>query len=244
MMSTINSTPSQPYFAPPLSADEGTQSERAERSKRGIAESSKRWPDGVVTVAIDIDDPWNRAVVISAIKEWEKHTPALKFKIVLGKQGDIRISGDATIKGDWSAIGTDAQRVPKNEPTMHLDRQDDLTLAHNTALHEFGHALGLKHEHQHPDRTIKFDKKGLFESFRNAGVEDEDIESQIVQQWPAKDRLATAYDEHSIMHYAFGADTTEDKKKYPEPTQLSEGDKQIIRLLYTPKKLKQPDTSR
>lgn len=244
MMSTINGTPPQPYFAPSLSTDEGTQSERAGRSKRGIAESSKRWPDGVVTVAIDIDDIWSRAVVTSAIREWEKHTPALKFNIVPGKQGDIRISGDENIKGDWSVHGTDAKRVPKDQPTLHLDRQDNLTVAHNIALHEFGHALGLRHEHQHPDRTIKFDEKSLYESFRNAGVADDDIESQIVRQWPAKNRLVTDYDEHSIMHYEFGAGTTEDKKEYPPKAELSEGDKKIIRQLYTPKKFKQADTSR
>lgn len=242
-MSTINSTPPQPYFAPSLSTDEGTQSERAGRSKRGIAESSKRWPDGVVTVAIDIDDIWSRAVVISAIREWEKHTPALKFNIVLGNQGDIRISGDENIKGDWSTIGTDAKLVPDGKPTLHLDNQDNLTLAHNIALHEFGHALGLLHEHQHPNRTIKFDEQNVYESYGNAGVTDEDIENQIVRQWPAKNRLATDYDERSIMHYEFHANTTEDKKKYPPATELSEGDKKIIRQLYTPKQIKPADTS-
>lgn len=52
-----------------------------------------------------------------------------------------------------SAIGTDA-RLPcyKERQTMNLGWVDERTI-----LHETGHALGLVHEHQHPEGKIDWD---------------------------------------------------------------------------------------
>ena len=47
--------------------------------------------------------------------------------------------------GSWSRIGTDATKVPLMSCTMNLGFVDRATV-----LHEFGHALGLIHEHQSP----------------------------------------------------------------------------------------------
>ncbi len=49
------------------------------------------------------------------------------------------------IGGSWSYIGTDATRLPLESFTMNLGFID-----RTTVLHEFGHALGLIHEHQSP----------------------------------------------------------------------------------------------
>ena len=48
-------------------------------------------------------------------------------------------------QGSWSYLGTDATRVPKESFTMNLGFVD-----RPTVLHEFGHSLGLIHEHQSP----------------------------------------------------------------------------------------------
>ena len=48
-------------------------------------------------------------------------------------------------QGSWSYLGTDAARVPKECFTMNLGFVD-----RPTVLHEFGHSLGLIHEHQSP----------------------------------------------------------------------------------------------
>lgn len=47
--------------------------------------------------------------------------------------------------GSWSYIGTDASRIPLESFSMNLGFVD-----RPTVLHEFGHALGLIHEHQSP----------------------------------------------------------------------------------------------
>jgi hypothetical protein len=70
-----------------------------------------------------------------------------------GFQSDIRIAFDA--RGYWSVVGTES-RDPKiiapNEASMNFEGFDQGTPDswEGTVRHEFGHSLGLEHEHQHP----------------------------------------------------------------------------------------------
>ena len=49
-------------------------------------------------------------------------------------------------------MGTDADRVNRNQPTMQLNlRGYPAALQESLVIHEFGHALGLEHEHQRSD---------------------------------------------------------------------------------------------
>lgn len=76
--------------------------------------------------------------------------------------------------GYWSVIGTMAETVPAGQQTMNFGgfvralepyyaRGDSAewlqSYDHSTILHEFGHALGLSHEHFHPDcqRDLRLD---------------------------------------------------------------------------------------
>jgi hypothetical protein len=100
-------------------------------------------------------------------KEWvksnvQKHLEPLcsRIKFTWGVPpyiSDIRISfllpGQA-----WSLIGNEALTEPKNNPTMNLGWIDD-DVSNNgpkykgtaqVILHEFGHAMGMIHEHQTP----------------------------------------------------------------------------------------------
>jgi hypothetical protein len=56
-------------------------------------------------------------------------------------------------QGSWSYLGTQCRQVDPSEPTMNYgwltpNAPDDVLRP--VVLHEFGHALGLIHEHQHP----------------------------------------------------------------------------------------------
>jgi hypothetical protein len=72
-------------------------------------------------------------------------------------KADIRISfhQEGDLKGYWSVVGIESRDrdiVKPNEASMNLEGFDQGTPADWQAIvrHEFGHAIGLEHEHQHP----------------------------------------------------------------------------------------------
>ncbi|WLH69699.1 M12 family metallopeptidase [Pseudomonas sp. FP2309] len=224
---------SQNSGTPPSPADnEPPAPAGASRAKRGLADTRRLWPPGVITVALDLRDQKSSALVVDAIREWAHNTPALQFRIVSGREGDIRISDDEGLKGDWSVIGTDADNVPLSEPTMHLDRNDDSKTFRATVLHEFGHALGLLHEHQNPEHTINWKKEAVYKAYASDNFPKELVYSQILEL-PVGDHLGvTTYDSKSVMHYAYPGYITHDGKGVDANNWLSDGDKAIARKLY------------
>ncbi|PRA29344.1 M12 family metallopeptidase [Pseudomonas poae] len=209
-------------------------SERTGRQKRGIADTSARWPDGVVTVALDLKDMKSQALVVDAIREWAHHTPGLQLKVVNGKKGDIRVSDDEGIKGNWSYIGTNARYVPMDKPTMHLNRSDNSKEFRQTALHEFGHALGLLHEHQHPEHDINWNSQLVYAKYKTLESDKSLIDRDFFTLPTGENLLVKGYDTKSVMHYGIEPDDTKDGRETKQNYSLSEGDKEIIRKLYSP----------
>ena len=75
----------------------------------------------------------------------------------------IRISFKYT--GSWSTIGIDALDVPANQPTMNygwLTADTEDAEYSRVVIHEFGHTLGLIHEHQHPEGGIPYDLEKVY----------------------------------------------------------------------------------
>jgi len=132
-----------------------------------------QWPQNMVTVAFNGGDDATRRAIEDAAAEWTRHSTTFRFNFrTLGGQfrtwstsdtaaaADIRISFDGS--GYWSDVGRVATSTLPEQATMNLggveisthlfisDRSAWLrTYEYSTILHEFGHALGLSHEHFH-----------------------------------------------------------------------------------------------
>lgn len=129
------------------------------------------------------------ATIQEIVKEWTTGLANLTFVFredanrTPANSADIRVTirdkkseeKKNTKPGHWLFVGTDRGRsysgrdIPVTEPTMKLDltslQQDEMkegTYGYSTVLHEFGHAIGLKHEHLRPDRSIRFKDQAAY----------------------------------------------------------------------------------
>ena len=115
-------------------------------------------------------------------------------------------------------VGKFAERVTKNsDPTMSLDlskdsRQNDAE-KRSLVIHEFGHALGLGHEHQRSDFWGKvgeyFDKDSVESALEcsierkasSAGGKKATFEMDYYDTTDGLSNSSETYDPDSIMHY-------------------------------------------
>lgn len=128
--------------------------------------SNSSSPPGPIQLGVGfIDDPYDmRDQIFSWIKNWTGSNAAnLEFFPASLRQSHIRIS---FLTGqDSSALGAQALSIPKHAPTMHLSSVGsdfgfgtDWNVKNwkRIVLHEFGHAIGLRHEHLHPKAGINW----------------------------------------------------------------------------------------
>lgn len=174
-----------------------------------------------------------KAKIISYARQWLDFVN-LKFDFVDGISGDIRIS--TTPGGSWSYIGTDARLIPVNEPTMNygwlLPNSSDVEYS-RVVLHEFGHALGAIHEHQHPEAGIPWDRPKVYEYYGRQGWSKDQVDNNIFKKYNSTQLNVSNYDRASIMHYAIPNELTVGDWEIRWNTSLSEIDKVFMKGQYS-----------
>jgi serralysin len=200
---------------------------------------AKKWRRGrTLKVRFLGGDPALQDKVAEAAKEWTEYANiALDFGNHPNAQIRVAFQQGA---GSWSAVGTDAlveRWFPRDEPTMNFGwltpTSSDEEIS-SVVLHEFGHALGLIHEHQQPEAAIAWNKELVY---RQLGGPPNNWPRDVVDH-NVFNRLAKAelnfseYDKASIMHYFFPAEWTTDGTVFQENSVLSETDKSFIKTQY------------
>jgi len=174
----------------------------------------------------------------------------LRFKRVSNvKAADIRVT--FATNRNFSKYGTQARNVPKGRSTMELQTVAQYDGVENAEtrhiiLHEFGHALGLRHELRHPSNDFDWDEDAIVDYFRADGMPDwggckssekkcrASVRTHITRKFKVKNihLVSERYDGASVMNYAVDPSWTKNAKVASRHSQLSYYDKAMIERLY------------
>lgn len=118
--------------------------------------------------------------------------------------GNVRISFDK-LSGAWSLVGKDCIQEPKENATMNFGWLDVATI-----IHEFGHLIGLVHEHQNIyGNSIQWNKEVVYSwAEKTQGWDKETTDTNILKKYEISEINGSNFDPYSIMLYFFPASLT------------------------------------
>lgn len=191
---------------------------------RAVSLIGKQWPNGS-TLSIRFMDGSDeqKALVRQHAPEWTRHAN-LNFEFTDDPTALIRVTFNAA-DGAWSYVGTDNLNIPLHAATLNLGWQDE-----GVILHEFGHMIGLSHEHQNPVGGIQWNEAAVIADL--AGSPNFWTEAQtrhnVLDKYTADQIHGTTFDPKSIMLYAFPASWTTNGFSTSSNDSLSELDKAFV----------------
>ena len=184
-----------------LNRPHAIESGRRGSPARAVFQFRKMWINGSNLRVRFIDGSASqRALAREQARWWTEHAN-LTFEFGTAPDAEIRVAFDPS-DGAWSYVGTDCKSIPQNQPTMNLGFQDG-----GTSAHEFGHAIGLGHEHQNPAGGIEWNEAAVIRDLSgppNNWNEDQ-IRHNVLNKYSIDQIKGTSFDGDSIMLYFFPA---------------------------------------
>lgn len=171
---------------------------------RAMSPIGKSWMNGSTLHVRFIGGTAKQRAIVREQAGWWSAVCNLKFVFDDAPNAEIRIAFDPN-DGAWSYVGTDCRSIPLDQPTMNLGFLDG-----GTAAHEFGHAIGLAHEHQNPRGGIQWNEEVVIKELaKSPNFWDEaTARHNVLKKYEANQIKATEFDPDSIMLYFFPASWT------------------------------------
>jgi hypothetical protein len=190
---------------------------KAGTSRAALVKKNKWDKTSTINVAFIDGDPSVQQRVKAVVTAWTApDTANLRLVFVNDPaKADVRVS--FKYSGSWSTIGTSCRTVPKNQPSMNfgwLTPETDNQELRRVVLHEFGHALGLIHEHQNPGSHMPWNKANVYKDLSGPpnSWDKATIDHNMFDAYSKAETNYTAVDPKSIMMYPIPATWVTDPK--------------------------------
>lgn len=205
------------------------------QSRAAVLKNARWQPGSTITVRFLDGSKALQDRVAKVANEWEA-VANLRFQFVQSGPADIRIAF-AQGNGSWSYLGTMCRSIPDPQPTMNygwLTPTSDEGELRRVVLHEFGHAIGLIHEHQNPDGGIKWNKPAVKHDLGGPPNKwnDATIENNMFKRYTPDEVISSKVDKASIMMYPIPRSWTLDGFSAGLNGALSERDRTLVKQVY------------
>lgn len=199
---------------------------------RAISLIGKQWVNGTkITIRFVDGSEEQKAMVRQHAPQWTDYAN-LRFEFTEDPTAVIRVSFDAS-DGAWSYVGTDNLNIPLHAATLNLGWQDE-----GVILHEFGHMIGLSHEHQNPDGGLQWNEERVIADLAGAPNfwTEQQTRHNVLNKYSADQVHGTEFDLQSVMLYAFPAEWTTNGVSTSANEKMSAMDKAFVRAkeMYPP----------
>lgn len=204
---------------------------------RMAIDTRKKWENGRVLKVRFIDglDEVHQRVVPFA-RLWEPHA---NLSLAFGDHDDADIRISFAHQGSWSYLGTDASGIRADLPTMNygwLTPELADEEYERVVVHEFGHALGVIHEHQNPAGGIPWDTEKVYAYYGGPpnNWSREQVDINVLGRYARDVTQFSAFDRQSIMLYPVPNELTVGDFEVGLNSTMSGTDREFIAGIYPP----------